>query len=637
MTLTALLHLVEALCWCAIVFYAIAGYGAFLLRPFGLRGPSVTLAALSGVGVVIFAGGVLNLNRAVAPVALFVMVALGVAAAFLLRVSFTELESGTDSSVISRPVAALLLFTAVFFVVRVVASVHAGQYQVSDDLNFYLAVPKKMLALHQYAADPFSERRIMASLGGGYFLQTMVLVVLPLENLQMADRTLGLVLLAFVCWSFADGLELTRTQRVVFLFLAVFTPQVQFNLTFVQLPAAMFFGLVYIAANRRLQTSHPRLLPLLLGLVTGAVTTMKSTYLPHGVIFIVFLAFLCASRRDWKGAGRMIALGAAGTLAVMIPWMIASRTASGTYFYPSLGVGYHYSAYGLFAAPSGAGLRIILHKVVPFTLPFLLLFAGEGFLLWKRRDAQGEAILALSCAAFAATLLVGIATGGDSVRRYNYPCLLPALVLVYALLARLENTSSASGRWRWMQVASAVVTVLAATTIWGNGLSNELLQIPRSLRGAFTGAQIADSGTVAEYEAMQRALPRDGAALATVGDMFLLDFREHPILMADFPGAASLPPGWPSRGTGDDLGSYLLQNHVRYLIYAHAAFAEDDAGAPAKIADTSKTQWVRSEAAISYRSHQQYAELARSRKHVYDDGKMYVLDLAKSDQPQAAR
>ena len=29
------------------------------------------------------------------------------------------------------------------------------------------------------------------------------------------------------------------------------------------------------------------------------------------------------------------------------------------------------------------------------------------------------------------------------------------------------------------------------------------------------------------------------------------------------------------------------------------------------------------------RAHRQYAELARTRKHIYDDGKIYLLDLAQ--------
>jgi hypothetical protein len=61
MTPASLLHLIEALLWGGLLFLSIAGYGAVLLRLFGLRTPSIALAATSGVGVVIFLGGCLNL------------------------------------------------------------------------------------------------------------------------------------------------------------------------------------------------------------------------------------------------------------------------------------------------------------------------------------------------------------------------------------------------------------------------------------------------------------------------------------------------------------------------------------------------------------------------------------------------
>src|SRR5258707_7287846 len=127
---------------------------------------------------------------------------------------------------------------------------------------------------------------------------------------------------------------------------------------------------------------------------------------------------------------------------------------------------------------------------------------------------------------------------------------------------------------------------------------------------------------------MQQAIPADQGTLATVVYEFLLDFRAHPISIADYPGAASLPPGWPSRDDGEALARYLLANHLRYIIYDYGYFAASDREAPHVIADTSRTQWIHSAARIALRYHQQYAELARTRLHLYDDGNIYILDLA---------
>jgi hypothetical protein len=635
MTPASLLHCTEALLWCALLFVSIAGYGAVLLRLFRLDRPSIALAATSGVGVVIFLGGCLNLIQAITTPVLLALILLGLLAAIFLRIHITEPKAiAAPPAPPTRTVNLLLILFVVLFVIRIAASVHAGEYQESDDYNFYLAAPAKMLQLHHYAADPFSERRIISSVGGSYFLQDMVLVALPLENLQMADRTLGLILLAFMAYAVGNQFRLTKVQQAIFALLVLFTPQLQFNLTFVLLPSALFFGLVYLAANRSLLADRPLLLALLLGIVTAAIATTKSTYLPHGVIFVACIALFHARRRGLAAGAKTFLLAALGAFIVMAPWMIASHSTSGTFFYPLLGPGYQYSAYGLYPAPSGAGVSVILHKVIPFCIPLLFLFLIEWVL--GDRDEQGEAILSLSAAAFSAALLVGIATGGDSVRRYNYPCMLTALVLVYVVFSRRANTVPANAlppprRWFVLQAATVLLIVAAAISIWGNGLSNEFLQIPRGIQSALLDTPIAAPALQAEYAAMQHAIPVGAPVLATVGYSFLLDFRTHAISLADYPGGASLPHGWPSPQDSEALAAYLLAHHLRYLVYSYADFAGFDHEAPHVIADPSRTQWIHSEARIALRSHQQFAELARTRTRLYDDGKMYVLDLATPD------
>jgi hypothetical protein len=263
MTTASLLHFIEALLWCALLFVAIAGYGALFLRIFRIRRSSITLAATSGFGVIVFLGGLLNLLQAITAPILIALTLVGVLSAVILRPTIHEGEDDASSSKqVSAPnalITILLLAVAFVFAVRFAATVYWASYQASDDYNFYLATPAKMLQLHHYAADPFSERRIMSSIGGNYFLQTLVLAVLPLADVQMADRALGLLLLAFLAYGLANQFRLTPLQRAVFALLIFTTPQLQFNLTFVILPSALFFAMVYVAANRN---PWPKLQPL---------------------------------------------------------------------------------------------------------------------------------------------------------------------------------------------------------------------------------------------------------------------------------------------------------------------------------------------------------------------------------------
>ena len=629
MTPAALLHFIEALLWCALLFVSIAGYGALLLRLFKVRRPSISLAATSGFGVVIFLGGCLNLLQAITASVLVGLTVLGVLAAIFLRVTFIE----TDSQIEAAPqptssstfATCILLIATVIFAVRLGATVHSGGYQAGDDYNFYLGTPQKMLQLHHYAADPFSERRIMSSIGGNYFLQDLVLAVLPLTALQMADRALGLILLAFLAYALSIEFRLTRTQQAIFAFLVFFTPQLQFNLTFVLLPSALFFALVYLAAHRKLSTENAALQALLLGAVTGVIATTKSTYLPHGVIFVLCVAIIHARRRGLPAGIKTLLLGAIACFIVMAPWMVASHFTSGTWFYPLLGKGYQYSAYGLYPAPSGAGISVILHKVIPFCSPLVLLVALEWFL--GDRDEQGEAILALSVAGLVATLLVGISTGGDSVRRYNYPCIIPAMLLLYIVFSRRRNAAPSARQWPILQTVTILFIGYTAITTWHQKFTFEFDQIPAGLKGAFHETPIVPASVVDQYAAVQRSIPTNAGAIASVTNSFLFDYRANDIKIADFPGAASPPPGWPSRGDGEVLAKYFLANNIRYLVCSYADAVIFDEVAVQILNDPSRTQWIHSEQAISLRSHQQYAELARSRRHIYDDGQIYVLDL----------
>jgi hypothetical protein len=134
---------------------------------------------------------------------------------------------------------------------------------------------------------------------------------------------------------------------------------------------------------------------------------------------------------------------------------------------------------------------------------------------------------------------------------------------------------------------------------------------------------------------MEHAIPAgpDGA-IATLDFPFLLDFKSHDIAIADIPGAASLPPGWPSRSDGDALAAYLLAQHRRYLAVTFDATTVPlaEKRLVAEIADRTSTQWIISEAQIRLASYRQYEQLMQTRAHVYDAGNLIVLDLATPTQ-----
>ncbi len=441
MTPISLLHFLEALSWATIVFVAIAGYGTLVLSFWRLRRASLALAAVTGISVMILLGGCLNLLHAISLPARLLLVLIGVLS-FILMHPVVVPPAASEPQQLDRRAASpwtrpVLHLAAFVFMISFGASVHTPYYQNDDDYNFYLAAPVKMADLHQYAPDPFSERRVMSSLGGNYFLQSLVLGELPLEDVQMADRALGLLLLVCVAAGLGAVFRLKPLQRALLGLFLLLTPQLQFNLTFVILPYALFCGLVFLAADTDELESRPMLQALLLGAAAATIASFKSTYLPHGVLFFLCIGLLHARRRGIAAGLRTILFASLGCLVVLLPWMIANHAASGTWFYPLLGKGYQYSAYGLFPPPSSGNSLKIIVKVMLFNVPLLGVLIAEWF--WCERDERTRVLAALTASALVASILVGIATGGDSVRRYNYPAILAAILLLYIAASRRAN------------------------------------------------------------------------------------------------------------------------------------------------------------------------------------------------------
>ena len=632
-TLLSLSHFVGAILWSVLLLLSIAGFGSLLLRLAGVRRASLATAGTAGFGLVLLLGGLLNLRGLIAAPVLYAFLALGLLAG-VLGWSRRGPAKPDSSSTIARPARnrwaanALLVVFALMFALRLGASVHTPYYQISDDYNFYLASPVKMLETHHFAADPFSERRIMSSLGGNNFLEVLVLSALPVEDVQMADRAVGLLLTALLAFQLARQFSLTRTQTAAFAALVLIMPQLQFNLTFVILPAALFLGMVSIAADTGPLADRPWLQALLLGSTAGGIGTIKSTYIVHGVLFFLLFAMLEARRRGLLAGVQALAVAGLGCLLVMAPWMIANHQASATWFYPSLGQGFHYSRYKLYPPPGNYDLRIVMKKVLPFNAPMVAI--ALAIWIWGRRDAASRSAMLLAIAAAVASILVGVATGGDSVRRYNYPCILPAILLTYAVFASRANASAGTEtrRWRLAELASAAFIVLVAMSVGLNTFTYEYGWYLRSFRASLTDLRITSPEVRSEYAALEAAIPPHTVVLETLAYAFLLNYREHRVYMADVPGGASLPPGWPARQSGEALAGYLKACGIRYLAYSyHDGVELNDEAAAYTMRDPHATQWIHSENALQLDAHHQYEELAQTRRHIFDDGKLFVLDL----------
>jgi hypothetical protein len=644
-TAAGVLSIAGSLLWCGLIFVAIMGWGALLLRLCGRSRPGVVLSAASGFGMATLLGGLLDALRLITVPVLtgFVLVGAGLFILLLardLRAGLTKDLSAADApseGKANRVAKGLLCVFWLVLCLRLVASVHTPYYQEQDDYGYHLGAPLKMLAEHRMPDDPFSERRIITSVGGYQFFNGLVLAVLPLEDLQMADRALGLLLTAMVALALARRFGLTPLQRAAFVLFVIATPQLQFNLTFVVLPSALFYALVYVAALEELR-DREWLRAVLLGMLVAAVAGMKSPYIVHAVLFCTLFALY----RSWYrrvGAGvQVLALAAVACFVVLLPWMLVNQAETGTMFFPVLGRGFHSSGYHQFLSSARIPLSQVAKKVLPFCAPMVVIATVELF--WGERDEWTAGAVLLAAAAAIGSMVVGLATGGDSVRRYNYPCMLPAVLLAFPVFCRRWNLRRARGASggvaKLLPQAFAFVSAALAIYVGTNSWTHEYGFIPVNIRAALQNDPIPTApGSRQEYARIDAALPRDGGVLASVYYDFLIDYKGRQVLLADFPGAAGPRPGWPVNGSGEDLARYLEAHHIRYLVYSYAGkVGMPDAGIEQQLADPATTQVIRAEALAAQVAHRQFAQLAASRKHLFDDGQIEVLDLETAGDSQ---
>ncbi|HZC43313.1 MAG TPA: hypothetical protein VE195_04005, partial [Acidobacteriaceae bacterium] len=194
-TLRSLALFAGALVWAWLLLVSFTGWGRVIGKLSRSPRLPASVACSLGIASIIFLGGWLNLVHAIYPSVLFAITGVGL---LFYAVSRSERPEGyrwlrfwKNSS---RGSKLLLTVALLILVLRVAATVRLGNFNIPDDNSAYLVFPQKMLAMHHFASDPFSDRRVISSLGGAYLLQCFVVAATSLSHVAMADRTLGFIL-----------------------------------------------------------------------------------------------------------------------------------------------------------------------------------------------------------------------------------------------------------------------------------------------------------------------------------------------------------------------------------------------------------------------------------------------------------
>ncbi|MHB1937921.1 MAG: hypothetical protein ACYCOR_15230 [Acidobacteriaceae bacterium] len=644
-TLRSLASFAAALGWTWLLLVSFTGWGKLTGRLFRVQRLPASVACCLGIATIVFLGGWLNLAHAIYPSVLFVLTAIGLLFYAALRgqrpEEYSWLRFWKRSSSASK---ILLVIALTILVLRVAATVRLSEFRIDDDGSGYLVFPQKMLEMHYFAADPFSDRRVISSLGGSYILQAFVIAATSLTHIGMADRTIGLILIFFALLDLGVAFGLSPSQIAMMELITYLVPQETFNLTFTILPIALFLAMIWIVFVAQDQEEHERWRSaLLLGFVGGAILSLKSTFLPYiGAVALVPYLFLFWQKKRFHALSMPIVAGL-GTMGTAAAWMVAMKHTSGTYLFPILGHGFDYSSYGVFQklprfSSSHAFEKTFLQGGLLLALAAAEYFAGI-------QDKRTRLSLSILLAAAFAITAFNFESGGDFIWRYNFPQFFTAILVFFLAQAAIHAAPDSVGR-KMAAYILAFVCLLGCIfyyDIEGGGfkpfreMRTETSQFQRNLQASLSGRHLVSPDIASEYRLVEAAVPAGGTALDVGNDSFLLtDLDNKKVLLDDWPGAAGPPPGWPLMKGPEAVAAYLSRNSVRYVIFGYE-YADWSSMKACQffphVAHFSELDEALE--TLSLVTLHQFEQLRAIHKTLYDNGQIVVIDLdsaASSDQ-----
>jgi hypothetical protein len=622
------------------ILCSLIGWGWLVLKALRIRlGTGPGSKAAVGLALTSPVGAVLNWFHVISPGIVRAFVLAGIVIAVLATVTNARYlrDSAVSAWAYFRPrkwMAFVLLLLVSITVVRYAAIVSPGQFHPQDDLHAYFVYPAKMLQTGQLGTDPFSERRIISSLGDKYFLDTFVMSFTGrFGNMRLMDEGVGYVMLLLLLAEIMHRKGIPGHWSLMALLAASIYPAPVSNITAVYLGVVilvlLFDLLQRTAAQPALNTTA------LLAILLAGLSSLKSTFAPAAGVF--FWGFFLYQLFRLPNKGKTVARAGFCLLLIVIllsPWMLYSYRASGTLFYPLFGKGFHGSVYGIYLLPTA---HMGLHNVLAFldgladTVGAVLVIQVCLVLMAFRRNSDDRLIdLIVVINLLIDFVIIGVGTGGVQMYRYSFAILFA--VALFLLMQELAGFAQRSASGRPMEFPDSFVAVLLLGMLLGSGFQ-DLMTDEReggltALKFSLSGQNMDSPAEVSAYRELQLAVPPGEKVLVRMDKNYLFDFRRNPIYVNDLPGGASLPPGIPIFKGPDALADYLLQHGIRYLGYSYGDEATFSRALFSDRLQPKVNIWIRRGAQIAFDFQDNALALGRSRKKLFDNGSMFVLDLA---------
>jgi hypothetical protein len=374
----------------------------------------------------------------------------------------------------------------------------------------------------------------------------------------------------------------------------------------------------------------------IIALLTAAICSLKSNLIPAcGILFVSSYFFYIIESKTKKKAACEFFSAAILVGMFMLPWMISMYQSSGTLLYPLLGKGYHGSAYGTFLPPT-IGLTIpvviimLFYYLGDFYIASLVLLSVISFISRPAKLIGHRAFLSLPISAVLGALIILITTRIPHPRFYYSFVFVAIIILMTIALSNIEAKND--GRFR--NYTTVFTAILVAGIIIGNNWSYFQWHSPQSfyyklihnIKAGMTNTPLISDEEVFRYARMQQSIPQGKTVLTRLAYPFVLNFKRNRIFIADSPGGASLPPGMPSFKGAEALADYLISKSIRYVAYSYAneaMFWKKRFGERVHQGNL----WIRTQAQHTFDFQDNLKQLGETRKRIYDDGDIFVLDL----------
>lgn len=599
-----------------------------------------------GLCLSIFIGGILNLTDQISRNLILTYLTVGffifIFSLFKNRKVFLQqLLYWWNKIKINKFFAVLFIILISLVLVRYASSVGLVNSYNLDDQAGYMVFPVKMLETGSLGNDPFSERRIVSSLGGKYFLDTFTLSGASFANLHLMDKGVSFIIFLFLLAGLLREKKVGTGFSLAVLLLAVIIPPPSVNITSTYTAVILFLALFrFFVEENQQESSFLRICTLVA--LTVTVSILKSNLVfPSAVLFVGYFV-ISLKNYNIKKVGKEFASASVLFILILLPWMVSMKYSSDTFFYPFLGKGYEGSAYGTFLSHyfefNLYGFMRLGSEIVAglgLFLPFIFLL----FLWFKAKASKNKNYVLLSLiSALVGILAMIYGIGGYSLYHYSFTFVLPAILFSLVILFSEEDVLSKMPKVSGIFLASLVLVFMFGVYIQKNTILLESVKqtviaekyaiSEGSSNSTLFGKNFIPLEELDQYKALQLAVPPGEIILSRLDRNFLFDFNRNQIYIIDIPGGASLPPGMPSFFGGEKLAEYFVSKGLNYIVYSYGNEANFKYASVSTMLRPHVNPLLRTEVQHSLDFQDSLMELYKTREVVYDDGKNFVLNLS---------